>query len=323
MRRSGGRALIRLVPICCAIGCGGESEPAVPNEPIEQPSPAAAEPKSEPTADAAPAPPPRTAIPDDMLGVPGGTFTMGADKVGEPDEQPAHPVAVRPFLLDRTEVTNAAYGECVDAGVCRARKRPCVKGDRLAPEREFLGRRQPVSCVSQDDAAAYCRWRGRRLPSEAEWERAARGSDGRRYPWGDQRPDGQRAVFHARVTATVGSRPSGAGPYGHLDLAGNVWEWLADRYDPYAYRRKSAGQGIPGDCKQILRTQEMLRREEKQGFTGSNPIPTECEFGLRGGAFNYGGPGLRSSNRVHHPGDWRIIMAGFRCAADWPDGPVE
>jgi formylglycine-generating enzyme required for sulfatase activity len=323
MANRSGPVSVQLVLVFGAFGCGAEVEPGAPSAPTEQPRAVAEESAPDTADDASPAPTVRTEIPDDMLGVPGGTFTMGADKVGEPDEQPAHDVTLRPFLLDRTEVTNSAYGECVDAGVCRERKRPCVKGNRLEPEKAFLGHRQPVSCVSRDDAAIFCRWRVRRLPSEAEWERAARGSDGRRYPWGEQRPDEQHAVFHARVTEPVGSRPSGAGPYGHLDLAGNVWEWLADRYDPFAYRRKTAGQGVPGDCQQILRTQELLRHEKKQGFTGSNPIPTECEFCLRGGAFNYGGGGLRSSNRVHHPGDWRIIMAGFRCAADWPDGPVE
>jgi formylglycine-generating enzyme required for sulfatase activity len=277
----------------------------------------------EQTVDAAVAPIERTAIPDDMLGVPGGTFTMGADDWGQPDEQPAHPVTLAPFLLDRTEVTNRAYAKCVAAGVCRKRKQPCVKGDRLAPEKMFLSGDHPVSCVSQADAETYCRWLGRRLPTEAEWERAARGSDGRRFPWGGEDPDESRAVFRERVTKPVGSYPAGAGPYGHLDMAGNVWEWLADLYDPYAYRRSTAARGIPADCPEILRTQDQLRAKGLEGFTGTNPIPTVCDHNLRGGAFNYNAAGLRSTNRVHHPGSWRIVMAGFRCAADWPDGPLE
>jgi formylglycine-generating enzyme required for sulfatase activity len=308
-------------------GCGSESEPVEKSESPDPSPPVVEEPKpSDEDAgrgDAAAATVAKTEIPDDMIGVPGGTFTMGADRVGEGDEQPAHEVTLKPFLLDRNEVTNRAYGKCVEAGVCRTRKSPCVKGDRLASEREFLGAEQPVSCVSQSDAVAYCEWLGRRLPTEAEWERAARGSDARRYPWGDEPPDERRAVFLGRVTRPVGSCPAGAGPYGHLDMAGNVWEWLADYYDPYAYRRETAAQGIPADCDEIVRTQDMLRRKGLEGFTGTNPIPKVCDHNLRGGAFNYGGGGLRSSNRVHHPGNWRIIMAGLRCAADWPDGPME
>ena len=101
-----------------------------------------------------------------------------------------------------------------------------------------------------------------------------------------------------------------------MDLAGTVWEWMSDNYDPFAYRRSSASQGIPGECEQILETQNWLRHEKRQGFTGTNPIPTECEKVLRGGAFNYPPSGLRVTNRVHHPGSWRLLMAGVRCAKD-------
>ncbi|MBW2276912.1 MAG: formylglycine-generating enzyme family protein [Deltaproteobacteria bacterium] len=338
MSYRGIRVLFQLLSIAAPSGCGGEGEPGDSNTPPESSQFVAAETetggetakgnedparKSEVTVDASSAAVERAEIPRDMLGVPGGTFTMGADKVGEADEQPAHDVTLKPFLLDRTEVTNRAYKKCVAAEVCRQRKQPCVKGDRLAPEKMFLGGSHPVSCVSHDDAETYCRWLGRRLPTEAEWERAARGSDARRFPWGDETPDEKRGVFRGRVTQPVGSCPAGAGPYGHLDMAGNVWEWLADRYDPFAYRRETVVQGVPAGCDEILRTQDALRRKGLEGFTGSNPIPTECEYCLRGGAFNYGGGGLRSSNRVHHPGDWRIIMAGFRCAADWAEGPVD
>jgi formylglycine-generating enzyme required for sulfatase activity len=89
---------------------------------------------------------------------------------------------------------------------------------------------------------------------------------------------------------------------------------MSDYYDPMAYRRPSAASGEPGSCEQILETQNWLRREKRQGFTGTNPIPTECERVLRGGAFNYPATGLRASNRVHHPGQWRLLMAGVRCA---------
>jgi formylglycine-generating enzyme required for sulfatase activity len=112
----------------------------------------------------------------------------------------------------------------------------------------------------------------------------------------------------------VGTHPEGKGPYGHLDMAGNVWEWLEDIYDPYAYRRPQAERGIAGSCDEVMAAEDELRKKGQQGFTGTNPIPSECEHVLRGGAFNYDGPGLRSSNRVHHPGTFRLIMSGVRCA---------
>lgn len=140
-------------------------------------------------------------------------------------------------------------------------------------------------------------------------------------PWGNSAPDpivhgcfGRPLGTPKGTTCDVGGFPQGAGPYGHLDLAGNVWEWLADYYDPIAYRRSSSSRGEAGSCEQILESQEWLRRQGRQGFTGSNPIPTTCERVLRGGAFNYPASGLRATNRVHHPGSWRLIMAGVRCA---------
>jgi formylglycine-generating enzyme required for sulfatase activity len=245
-----------------------------------------------------------------MLQVPGGTFTMGADSGGEEDEHPSHPVTLPSFWLDRTEVTNAAYGECVAARVCKP------KNPKVARRRAFGGPQHPVSGVSWHDARAYCEWKGKRLPREAEFERAVRGDDGRRFPWGNEKPTAERSVFGRAHPEPVGSRPAGRGPYGHDDLAGNVWEWMEDLYDPFAYRRATAATGKPGSCDEILATQNQLRRQKRQGFTGSNPIPTECEHAIRGGAYNYDAFGLRSTNRVHHAARFRIPMLGFRCAKD-------
>jgi formylglycine-generating enzyme required for sulfatase activity len=246
-----------------------------------------------------------------MLLVPEGTFTMGADAGGQDDEHPAHAVTLPAFWLDKTEVTNASWNECVTAHVCRPKSDPV-----RTQHPDFNGPDQPVSGVSWDDARTYCGWRGKRLPREAEYEKAVRGSDERRFAWGNEAPTHDRTVFASGRPEDVGTHPAGRGPYGHDDVAGNVWEWMEDEYDPYAYRRPSAPQGTPGTCAEIKQALDELRRERKVGFTGSNPIPDECEHSIRGGAYNYDAYGLRATNRVHHPGRYRIPMLGVRCAAD-------
>ena len=258
--------------------------------------------------------------PDGMAFVPGGTFVMGLDGKGQEDEHPAHEVTLAAFFLDRTKVTNEAYASCVKASGCREKDIHVASKAHGGPDAAFDHPKQPVNGVSWSDAKAFCTWRGARLPREAEFERAARDGDGRMYPWGNERPDADKAVFARQfghdTTDDVGSHPHGKGPYGHDDLAGNVWEWQEDEYDPIAYRRPGASTGTPGTCEEILVTLNHLRASGEQGFTGSNPIPTVCEHVLRGGAFNYDGFGLRSSNRVHHPGGYRLTMSGFRCAKD-------
>ncbi|HVW25686.1 MAG TPA: formylglycine-generating enzyme family protein [Polyangiaceae bacterium] len=285
--------------------------------PVARSAPAAAAAQATPSADVVEQRPSAESVaPEGMLVVPGGSFVMGSDTGGQEDEHPAHRVTVRSFFLDRTEVTNRAYSVCVIAGRCRAPLPAKAGRGHYGPDAAFRGPEQPVSSISWDDARAYCRFVGKRLPSEAEFERAARDGDGRTYAWGDEAPSPERAVFAASRTEDAGAHPAGAGPYGHLDLAGNVWEWIEDLYDPYAYRRPGADRGIPGSCDEILATQNELRRSGRRGFTGSNPIPTECEHVLRGGAFNYTAEGLRATNRVHHPGRFRLIMSGVRCAKD-------
>lgn len=255
--------------------------------------------------------------PPGMRRVPGGTFTMGLNHPRAiPDEMTEHEVRVKSFFLDKTEVTNAAYTECVKSKICKKPKIIDTKKSGFEALHLFGRSNHPVSGVSRQDAMDYCKWKSKRLPTEAEFERAARGDDGRLYAWGNQSPSPTRAVYASKITQPVGSKPEGAGPYGHLDLAGNVWEWTADVYDPFAYMRQSAIDGIPADCETIKKTQQQLRKDGKQGFTGTNPIPTECDHVLRGGAFNYFSWGLRASNRVHHPQSWKMIMAGFRCAKD-------
>ena len=173
----------------------------------------------------------RTSAQDGMeiVYVPAGTFTMGLDE-GQANERPENEVALDGFWIDRTEVTNAMYRLCMDAGVCTT-----PEHDKYFPYEEF--RDYPVVYVSWDQANSYCEWAGRRLPTEAEWEKAARGTDGRIYPWGNETPSSNRLNFARQFgdIMPVGSFPEGVSPYGALDMAGNAWEWVADWYDVHYY----------------------------------------------------------------------------------------
>lgn len=184
---------------------------------------------------------------DDMVRIPAGPFIMGSDN-GPEDEQPSHEIMLAAFAIDRFPVTNSAFAEFLnaigdvnargerifDAGDPDARIRQ--SGSRWTADRGYEN--HPVVEVSWAGARDYCAWRGKRLPTEAEWEKAARGSDARRYPWGNAAPDRSRARFAAgwNQTAPVDGHPAGASPYGVHDMSGNAWEWVASAYRPYPYR---------------------------------------------------------------------------------------
>ena len=182
----------------------------------------------------------------EMARVPGGVFLMGASD-GPEDEWPQHQVNVAEFLIDRTPVTNAQFAQFLNA-----------KGAQAADGQHWydiddtdarIHRRdnkwtadsgsenQPVVETSWYGAVVYCAWLGKRLPTEAEWEKAARGTDGRKYPWGNEPPDRSRAHFGAgwNDLRPVGGLPNGSSPYGVMDLAGNGWEWVSSAYLPYPY----------------------------------------------------------------------------------------
>lgn len=249
-----------------------------------------------------------------MVRIPGATFRMGStpDEVvaalaqcaAEPlghrcneevftDELHEHRVTVRSFWMDRTEVTVGAYQRCVRTGSCT----PLPD----AGTRRYLAPRYPVSFVTWYDAERYCEWRGARLPTEAEFELAARGPRGRRYPWG--RLYNARVANHGRLAqlptdrrdgyaelAPVGSFPSGRTPHGLLDLAGNVAEWTSDYYAP------GYGRGPAVDP-----------RGPKSSPLGNVRV-------VRGGHWANAAPWLRGAARDAAEASTRRPYIGFRCA---------
>jgi eukaryotic-like serine/threonine-protein kinase len=257
-----------------------------------------------------------------MVLVPAGSFEMGGDidqalaecqklyiggnceRTWFEDEEPIHNVMLDDYYIDKYEVTNSRYAECVNAGVC---DQPDFR-DSYTRDSYFGDSRYdqyPVIYMSWSNANTYCKWRGARLPTEAEWEKAARGIDGRLYPWGSKFIgellnfcDKKCEFDYANKsyddgysdTAPVGSYPDGASPYGALDMVGNVWEWVADWYDEdyYAYSPHE------------------------------NPIgPAAGEYRVvRGGSWCYSGYYAHSSFRGRREPDRAMYFNGFRCARD-------
>jgi formylglycine-generating enzyme required for sulfatase activity len=234
-----------------------------------------------------------------MLYVPAGEFTMGSNK-GDPDEKPVHVVNLDAFWIDQTEVTNKMYSMCVAAGAC---EQPAHMGSathgRYYDSLEFDN--YPVIYVDWEMAKDYCQWAGRDLPTEAQWEKAARGTNASAYPWGDTF-DGTRLNFcdascssdwsyelfdddYAEVSP-VGNYPTGQSVYGALDMAGNVWEWVNDWYDVY-----------PG------------------GTTTSSKFGQKYRV-LRGGSWFVSKQNVRSADRYFVDlGDSFNYFSGFRCAS--------
>jgi formylglycine-generating enzyme required for sulfatase activity len=172
---------------------------------------------------------------------------MGSDE--HPDEKPRSQVTLPAYYMGKYLVTNAQF-----------RKFSRASGYQAAGNWEALATRwgdsAPVVEVSWNDSVAYCRWAGLRLPTEAEWEKAARGTDGRKYPWGNHW-DAARCRNSVGTAsdgaAAVGSYPSGVSPYGCLDMAGNVWQWCSSKYKPYPYRIADGREDSGGDDPRILR----------------------------------------------------------------------
>ena len=222
--------------------------------------------------------------------VPSGEFMMGSDN-GDLDEKPVHPVYLNAFYIDKYEVTNALYKYCVDAGEC---KPPTATSSNSRPgyydNPEFDN--YPVINVEWNMAATYCKWRGLRLPTEAEWEKAACGTDGCTYPWGES-IDKTYANYDQNLgdTTAVGSYENGNSIYGVYDMAGNVWEWTADWYQDNYYSTLG------------------VKTVNPQG-----PQNGEVHV-LRGGSWYSGANDVRSANRWSDP-SYTGNHVGFRCASD-------
>lgn len=226
--------------------------------------------------------------PSAMVLVPAGSFMMGCNSAEDAncisDENPYHTVTLASFLIDQTEVTVAEYAECVAAKACTE---PATGPDNnwLIVGKEL----HPVNGVTWFDADKYCEFVGKRLPTEAEWEYAARGTDGRVFTWGSTAAScslSNREVGCADGTTAIGLYPGGVGPYATLDMAGNVTEWVSDWYDS-AYYSVSPASDPAGPA------------------TGTQKI-------LRGGAWNFF-PDLRVSSRASLAPDSGGPAIGFRC----------
>jgi serine/threonine-protein kinase len=246
-----------------------------------------------------------------LVCVPASNFLMGSTDVdgdADYDEKPQHAVYLDAYWVDQTEVTNAMFAKFVkETGYRTTAEKEgtgyaytgnewgLVNGaDWLhpsGPDSDLTGKDQhPVVQVSWEDAVAYCHWAGRQLPTEAQWEKAARGTDGRLFPWGNQSPSANLLNFdwHMGDTTRVGQYSSGASPYGVLDMAGNVWEWTADWYGDDYYSSQTTWRN-------------------PTGLTGGN------DRVVRGGSWNYDARVVRSASRNWYSPDKRDTDQGFRC----------
>jgi sulfatase modifying factor 1 len=251
------------------------------------------------------------AMPDAMVLIGQGKFIRGCSPATDPNcrshERPAHEVLLRPYMIDRTETTVADYRKCVEAGKCTL---PLTHADNKRCNWGTDGLdRHPINCVNWAQADAYCKWAGKRLPTEAEWEKAARSDDGRRHPWGGDRPTCDLAITSRQDkgcgkggTWPVCSVTKGNSPYGLCDMVGNVWEWVADWYAADTYDAQIAA----------------LDPEVKDAMV-TNPMgPTEGrERVLKGGSWTSKLPeSVRTSTRFYFAPDVQLGNFGFRCADD-------
>lgn len=246
-------------------------------------------------------------VPAAMACIPGGAFVRGSD-TGPANERPRATVWLQTYFMDFDEVTFGAYQTCVQRGGCKP-ARPIYS--------DFNRKRQPMVALTWYDARDYCRWKGKHLPTEAEWEKAARGPEGWTHPWGNEPATCERAVIadhrgrscglkklgKARLadvgrTLEIGSRP--AYLYGLRDMVGNSWEWVADWYSPSfaACGKACEGQDPKGPC------------------GGQDKCPGHKDKLVRGGSWYWDATYATSTyRRPHNPANQPVSHFGFRCAA--------
>ncbi|HET7144860.1 MAG TPA: formylglycine-generating enzyme family protein [Anaerolineales bacterium] len=219
--------------------------------------------------------------------VPEGEFVMGMMHNHDFPDSPQHTVYLDAFWMDRVEVTNAMYLKCMQENGCT---QPVSDNLNYA---NWIHRDHPIVYITWFQAEEYCHWAGRRLPTEAEWEKAARGTDGRRYPWGNDLPTPRLANYSdTMIGVSVSSfrYPLGASPYGVLNMSGNVREWVADWYDPDYYSYSPY----------------------------ANPKGPEIgmERSLRSTSYNEDGREIFLTSRLRHDPESAGLSRGFRCAED-------
>jgi sulfatase modifying factor 1 len=237
-----------------------------------------------------------------MVMVPAGKFPMGVpsgDRDGGRDEYPRHEVFVDTFVIDKFEVTNGRYWEFVKATGHRVPQNPTNPTRNLWEGGHITDSvaERPVINVDWFDAEAYCAWAGKRLPTEAEWEKAAKGTSDRRFPWGNVEPTAKHLNYNQRwigekTLMPVGSYEAGRSPYGVYDMAGNVWEWVHDWYDAHYYEKSP-------------------ERNPKGPKAGSKKV-------IRGAGWQNETPTVRIFTRVESDPTVRNESTGFRCATDAP-----
>jgi formylglycine-generating enzyme required for sulfatase activity len=284
-----------------------KAAPTVPSEGTKEPAPSVT-PAPKPPAKATHPPngntPPKAATmpqpPTEIVGkdgapmvlIPAGEFTMGSDK-GDDDEQPIHKVFLDSFYIDKFEITNGRFSKFVEAIQSEP---PWGFADKETP---VVRPDQPVRWVNWMDAIGYCLWAGKRLPTEAEWEKAARGADSRIYPWGNDPPTPAHAVFGLKegsdTVSPIGNRDKGKSPYGVHDLAGNLYEWTTDWYEEEFYSKNPA-------------------------INPKGPAEGTAKV-QRGGSYINGAYRLRSSFRTKGDPTEHDPNVGFRCAQDVPKSP--
>ena len=241
---------------------------------------------------------------EDMVLIPAGEFIMGTDSEGaNADQKPAHTVYLDAFYIDKHEVTNAEYEEFILSGGYKSKKLWTKKGWNFIQNNQIqapLKYRQnkistepdqPVIGVSWYEADAYAKWARKRLPTEAEWEKAAKGTEGHVYPWGNEIDFSKLNYFpHVTRVLAVGNFPQGASPYGVMDMAGNVWEWTTDWYSESYYG-------------------SLPRTNPKGPGNGEYRV-------LRGGAWDSIRCQLQCTYRYYEKESHQNYTIGFRCAKD-------